>query len=51
VKEDEEAQFTPEYYEFIRETFDERTNMEGFLDYVRERIIYIKSYKIIDQIT
>lgn len=39
MKEDEEAQFTPEYYEFIRETFDERTNMEGFLDYVRERIM------------
>jgi hypothetical protein len=39
VKEDEEAQFTPEYYEFIRETFDERTNMDGFLDYVRERIM------------
>jgi hypothetical protein len=39
VRENGEAKFTPEYYEFIREVFDDRTNMEGFLDYVRERII------------
>ncbi len=38
-KEDWEVKFTPEYYEFIREVFDERTNMESFLDYVRESII------------
>lgn len=36
VRENGEVKFTPEYYEFIREIFEDRTNMEWFLDYIRE---------------
>ncbi len=31
--------FTPEYYEFIREIFEDRTDMESFLQYLREVLL------------
>lgn len=34
-----ETIFTPEYYEFIREIFEDRTDMESFLGYLREVLL------------
>ena len=38
-KAQEKRSFTPEFYEFIREIFEDRTDMERFLEYVREIIL------------
>lgn len=42
-KTDKKMHFTPEYYEFIREIFEDRKNMEAFLIYVRERFLTDKA--------
>ncbi len=34
-----EKTYTPEFYDFIRVVFENRTDMEAFLDYVREMVL------------
>lgn len=34
-----EKRYTPEFYDFIRAVFENRTDMEAFLDYVREMVL------------